>query len=226
MDRLDHQEHMDYQEYVEQQEHVDNQDQTEFQVQWEYMDRRENARVEQHMCVGVVSLVQTLEQNQYTRADQEEHVIIKEEAVTHNVYRQTLTTTRQSMGHRFENAAYMYGAEYEGTNGLVGGTQDTDVPCTVCYVPTRSTVYMIPAKYTCPKGWTREYFGYLMSQHNTHRRSQFTCVEESLKSANNSSWDQNGVLFYPVGVCGSLPCPPYEQTKELSCAVCTRQTEH
>jgi len=122
-----------------------------------------------------------------------------------------------------QNSAYMYGAEYEGTNGLVGGTQDTDVPCTVCYVPTRSSVYMIPAKYTCPKGWTREYFGYLMSQHNTHRRSQFTCVEQSLKSVNNSHPDQNGVLFYPVeGVCGSLPCPPYEQTKELSCAVCTR----
>jgi len=122
-----------------------------------------------------------------------------------------------------QNAAYMYGAEYEGTNGLVRGTQDTDVPCSVCYVPTRNTVYMIPAKYTCPKGWTREYFGYLMSQHNTHRRSQFTCIEQSLKSVNSSSQNHNGFLFYPVeGVCGSLPCPPYEQTKELSCAVCTR----
>ena len=81
---------------------------------------------------------------------------------------------------------------------------------------------MIPAKYTCPTGWTREYFGYLMSEQYKHHRSQFSCVDHSLTSVIGSHHDYNGFLFSGVeGVCGSLPCPPYTQDKELSCAVCT-----
>ena len=118
---------------------------------------------------------------------------------------------------------YMYGAQYEQTNGLVANSHDTDVPCAVCYVPTRNALYMIPAKYDCPKDWTREYFGYLMSEYYGHHRSQFSCVDHSLTSVIGSSQDINSFLFYPVeGVCGSLPCPPYSRDKELSCAVCTK----
>ena len=122
-----------------------------------------------------------------------------------------------------QNHGYMYGAEYQDTSNVVANSHDTDVPCAVCYVPTRNTVYMIPAKYTCPSGWTREYFGYLMSEHHKHHRSHFSCVDQSLKPAIASHRNDNGFLFYTVeGVCGSLPCPPYTRDKELSCAVCTR----
>ena len=55
-----------------------------------------------------------------------------------------------------QNWAYMYGVEYERTNPIVANSFDTDVPCAVCYVPTRNALYMIPAKYTCPSEWTRE----------------------------------------------------------------------
>ena len=86
---------------------------------------------------------------------------------------------------------------------------------------------MIPAKYTCPSGWTREYFGYLMSERYNHHRSQFSRVDHSLKPVIGSIHDHNGFLFYTVeGVCGShtpsYPCPPYSQDNELSCAVCTK----
>ena len=124
-----------------------------------------------------------------------------------------------------QNAGYIYGAEYEGTSRLVGSSFHTDVPCAVCYVPTRNALYMIPAKYTCPSGWTREYFGYLMSERHGHghHRSQFSCVDYRLKAVTGSKQDHNGFLFYTVeGVCGSLPCPPYDRNKELSCAVCTK----
>ena len=118
---------------------------------------------------------------------------------------------------------FMFGAEYEQTNSLKANSHDTDVPCAVCYVPTRNALYMIPAKYECPSGWTREYFGYLMSERYNHHRSQFSCVDHSLTSVIGSSQDHNGFLFYTVeGVCGSLPCPPYSRDKELSCAVCTK----
>ena len=81
-----------------------------------------------------------------------------------------------------QNWAYIYGAEYEYTDGIVADSHNADIPCAVCYFPTRNALYMIPAKYTCPSGWTREYFGYLMSEHYNHGRSQFSCVDHSLKS--------------------------------------------
>jgi len=120
------------------------------------------------------------------------------------------------------DVARMYGAEYE-TNYFNLAVHNHDVPCAVCYVSQRSVVYMIPAKYTCPGGWTREYYGYLMAEKYNHNPSQFTCVDSTFKSVVGSVVNQNGLLFYPVeGRCGSLPCPPYEETKELTCAVCTK----
>ena len=122
-----------------------------------------------------------------------------------------------------QNHGYMYGAEYQETNGVVANSHDTDVPCAICYVPTRSTLYVMPAKYDCPSGWTREYFGYLMSERHNHHRSQFSCVDHSLTSIIGSHHNYDGFLFYTIeGMCGSLPCPPYTTDKELSCAVCTR----
>ena len=118
--------------------------------------------------------------------------------------------------------AGMFGAEYQ-TYDFNRAVHDHDVPCAVCYVSQRSTVYMIPAKYTCPSGWTREYYGYLMAERWNHNPSQYTCIDNTFKSVVGSSADKNGLLFYPVeGRCGSLPCPPYEETKELTCAVCTK----
>jgi len=117
----------------------------------------------------------------------------------------------------------MYGAEYYFSNAVVPNTDGGDVPCAVCYVPTRTALYMIPAKYTCPTGWTTEYYGYLMSEGFAQFRSMFTCVDKALKVAVGSQAVQHGLLFFPVEErCGSLPCPPYEQTKELTCAVCTK----
>ena len=52
----------------------------------------------------------------------------------------------------------------------------------VCYVTQHSTVYMLPAKYTCPSEWTREYYGYLMSEHHSHHLSQFSCIDYAFKS--------------------------------------------
>ena len=124
--------------------------------------------------------------------------------------------------------ALMYGAEYEAhadSNSHVHGRQNHDVPCAVCHVSSRTAVYMVPAKYTCPTGWTREYYGYLMAsrQASDRHRTQFTCVDTELKPVAGSSAYHLGLLFFFVeGRCGALPCPPYDNTRELSCAVCTK----
>ena len=121
--------------------------------------------------------------------------------------------------------AYMYGAEYQteaDRYSHIPSVTDYEVPCAVCYVTQRSVVYMVPAKYTCPSGWTREYYGYLMAENSGYTKSQYTCVDAAFKSV-GSGTNQNGLLFYFVeGRCGSLPCPPYDETTELSCAICTK----
>ena len=112
---------------------------------------------------------------------------------------------------------YMYGAEHE--------THNFDVPCAVCHVSNRTAVYMVPAKYTCPTGWTREYYGYLMAEaiYNTCHRSHYICADTAHKPVQETSANSDGLVFYFVeGRCGSLPCPPYDNAKELSCAVCTK----
>ena len=126
-----------------------------------------------------------------------------------------------------QTRALIYGAEYEthtDGNSQVHGRQNHDVPCAVCHVSNRTAAYMVPAKYTCPTGWTREYYGYLMSSHSSHRRTQYTCLDHALKIPTGSSaTNHDGLLFYFVEArCGALPCPPYDATKELSCAVCTK----
>ena len=124
-----------------------------------------------------------------------------------------------------QSYSLMYGAEYQFINGIVPNSDYTDIPCAVCYVPTRTTLYMMPAKYTCPSNWTTEYYGYLMAERNhpVHYRSQYTCIDESLKPIVASKHAHGGLLLNLVeGRCGSLPCPPYEETKELTCAVCTK----
>ena len=67
----------------------------------------------------------------------------------------------------------LYGAEYEAyTNQAYHGKHDQNVPCVVCHVQQRS-ILMIPGQYTCPTGWTTEYYGYLVSEKYTHHRSSY-----------------------------------------------------
>ena len=138
-------------------------------------------------------------------------------------YSPTLRYRGGTQGH-----AHVYGSEYE--NSLQGG-QDHNVPCAVCRVSTRSTVLMIPAKATCPSSWTREYYGYIMTElvgdhgRNIRGRTMFECVDrdqESLPGGGHANTD--GALFHHVEVvCNrGLPCPPYNPTQELNCVVCTK----
>jgi len=80
---------------------------------------------------------------------------------------------------------------------------------------------MIPTKYTCPYGWTTVYNGYLMAELFTHYRSQLSCIDKEMKQIAGSIDNIEGLRFFPVeGRCGTLPCSPYEETKELTCVRC------
>jgi len=125
-----------------------------------------------------------------------------------------------------QDRSYMHGAEYwtpTDSGSHIHGRLNHDVPCAVCYVSQRSSVYMVPAKTTCPNGWIQEYYGYLMSEYYKYNPSQYSCVDYAFKTVANTGADNDSMEFFFVeGVCGSLPCPPYENGKELSCTVCTK----
>lgn len=119
------------------------------------------------------------------------------------------------------NFASLFGAEYLFTYKNVAIYDD--VPCAICKVKPATATMMVPAKLSCPQGWTLQYHGYLGAAYYSQHATQFICVHsdpeylEGLRQVNSG-----GYLIYPVRVyCGALPCPKYKQDQYLSCAVCT-----
>ncbi|XP_074631113.1 uncharacterized protein LOC141889700 [Acropora palmata] len=129
-------------------------------------------------------------------------------------------------GH--QGAGYVYGTEYEVSqyngNPFDRNLHDHDAPCAVCFVKSRGSMLMMPARNDCPSGWTKEYHGYLMTADRGDKHStEFICVDGNPEYVHGSDRNSNGALLYPVeGVCGSLPCLPYVAGRELTCAVCTK----
>ena len=124
--------------------------------------------------------------------------------------------------------SFVYGVEYEAPISQLGGgstnLHDQNVPCAVCRVAQRATALMIPAKITCPQGWTKEYEGYLMTAHYRYHSQTFECVDRDAEAAPGGHGNTNGGLFYHVeSSCHTnLRCPPYDRNKELTCVVCTK----
>ena len=71
----------------------------------------------------------------------------------------------------------------------------------------RANKIMITAKVTCPPTWTREYYGYLMSEltANDHFRTSYECVDVDAEARPGSAGDIDGALFYPAEVTISEP---------------------
>ena len=122
--------------------------------------------------------------------------------------------------------SYLYGAEYQSHNKIFSGnTHDYNVPCAVCYVPKKSSKLMIPAKTSCPTSWTKEYYGYLMTEKHDHNRNAvYECVDLNPDVIAGSEKNTNGALFYFIeAVCAhGLPCGPYIARRAVTCAVCTK----
>ena len=118
--------------------------------------------------------------------------------------------------------ARVWGAEYQLSYGNV--KVDDDVPCAACLDTKAATSMMIPGKSSCPSGWRKQYSGYLCANHyNYGAQSEYACVDEDPQYFEGRRQNSDGRLFFPaVTVCGSLPCPPYENSKYLTCVVCSK----
>ena len=60
----------------------------------------------------------------------------------------------------------------------------------------------------------------MMAEHKTYRCFMFECVDVALPGTRGH---HDGGHFYHIEVvCGSMPCGPYNNYKELTCAVCSK----
>ena len=115
----------------------------------------------------------------------------------------------------------LYGGEYGGTD--FGQQNGDDAPCVVCRT-TANSVVMIPARTSCYSGWTRQYYGYLGAGDYSHKAaSEYICVDRNAEAITRGRTDNNGKILRSVRTnCGSLPCPPYESGKSVTCVVCSK----
>lgn len=116
-----------------------------------------------------------------------------------------------------QKRAYMYGAEFDSAVVV-----NHDIPCALCLANCSAT-YMVPAKVACPSGWTKEYKGYLMTSLGYQPRVDYICVDEAFKNTRQNGKTDKGLMLYPVEVkCASLLCPPYRESKDVTCVVCSK----
>lgn len=95
----------------------------------------------------------------------------------------------------------------------------------MCDLQRDAAVFTHFGEHQCPHEYVAEYQGYAFSNHYSHKsKGQYVCVDKHPGRYNNgrsNSNDDQGRLF-PVEVrCGTLPCPPYTDLREVKCAVCS-----
>ncbi|XP_071823073.1 uncharacterized protein [Apostichopus japonicus] len=128
-----------------------------------------------------------------------------------------------------DRTSRLYGVEYRFDFPPIQYVVAHDIPCAVCESIGRSTVLMVPARPSCPSGWTREYYGFLMAERsNNHQRTQYVCLDgHPTYRPGTAAASTEYAAMHPVeGICsgtgGGLPCGPYVNGYELTCAVCTK----
>lgn len=124
--------------------------------------------------------------------------------------------------------AYLYGTEYRALQSppAFSNLVHHDAPCAVCYTSTRSVKISIPGRTSCPPSWTREYYGYLMTdrfQHPSHNSRVPVCVDVNSESVPGSATARvHSLLLFIEVICSGLTCPPYSNGAEVTCVVCTK----
>lgn len=120
---------------------------------------------------------------------------------------------------------HVYGAEYETLTSPLPSLRELDqmnVPCAACYAAQRSAKIMIPGTINCPSSWTREYYGYIMTE-RAQSRNSYECMDTNAEAIPNSGLNADGALFFFSEImCNNIYCPPYTNGIELVCVVCTK----
>jgi len=120
------------------------------------------------------------------------------------------------------NGGRMYGTEYQNT-GDVDKNHNYDAACSVCI--SKTAMNTVWGRKDCDdnaSGKELVYTGYIMANEYTQYKGEFVCVDEKRKQHLRSKKEDNdGNMWYTTEAqCGSLPCGPYVNDRELACAVC------
>ncbi|KAL4229863.1 hypothetical protein ACF0H5_010254 [Mactra antiquata] len=120
----------------------------------------------------------------------------------------------------------VYGTEIdvEEPNGIFENkVNNQDIPCVACHIK-KGSVIMIPGRGHCYTGWNLEYAGYLMAEFHGHPGPHnHVCVDHHPDFIQGGGGNANEhILYLTISKCGSLPCPPYANDKELACVVCSK----
>ena len=135
-------------------------------------------------------------------------------------------TGNEVAGHQVNS--YIHGAQYwaDGLDIFPNGHRFNDMPCAVCDVAFVSQSLMIPAKRSCPEGWSKLYEGILMAERTASHHespSNYICVDRDYEFATGGAGAEVSGYAIPVEIfCGVIPCGPYVQGYELSCVVCAK----
>ena len=76
---------------------------------------------------------------------------------------------------------------------------------------------------TCPPGFEVQQRGYLYSNIYNKKKGEFVCIniDRETYGSRSSSNDNAGRLYRVETQCGSLPCPPFTEDREIVCTVCS-----
>jgi len=89
--------------------------------------------------------------------------------------------------------------------------------CAVCYSNRYSTVLMLPGSHICASGWTTAYQGLLVA----NDEASYLCMDGVLKPQESRARTANNYCYVTTS-CDALPCPPYKEKSNLTCAVCIK----
>jgi len=127
----------------------------------------------------------------------------------------------------FHGVQYWFGPGYSNNNPFsYANYNNQDIyqrtaPCVVC-TNERLNIVMIPGWLNCPSDMTNEYSGYIVANHYQNNAGEYICLDQAPEVA-KAGGTGNGEAILTIGEirCGALPCPPYVNTNQVSCAVCS-----
>ena len=126
--------------------------------------------------------------------------------------------------------AQLYRTEYYVSSGAVPRLADNgldllEVPCAVCAVPGHAAL-TVPGWHECPAGWTEQYDGWLMAEHQSNaHNSEYICVHynaEALPDSEAGSQPGNRLYTAEVYLPTGSAFSGYPANAEVACAVCTK----
>lgn len=123
--------------------------------------------------------------------------------------------------------AYIYPVEYEIYTGIFEtelqyrGLNYFKSNCSLCNAKGKSSVAMIPGWTDCPKGWTKEYGGYLMAPGKEFYRAEYICVDAKPNLSAGQKGKNVGYLNFVDTNCDALDCGKFKKDLEVSCVVCS-----